>query len=132
MKLSDLKTNEQLIEEQLAADPEFRAEWERTALARAVALQVLRYRNDRGLSQREFADLLGMKQPQVARLERGDVNPTLDTLVRIVPVLDIELTIDIVPSQREPKLVTKRARTVDAVASYEASEEAQVLVAALA
>ena len=33
MKLSDLKTNDGLIAEQLHSDPEFRAEWERTALA---------------------------------------------------------------------------------------------------
>jgi hypothetical protein len=44
MKLSDLTTNEELISERLANDPAFRVEWERTALARAVALEVVRYR----------------------------------------------------------------------------------------
>jgi transcriptional regulator with XRE-family HTH domain len=130
MKLSDLKANQQLIDEELAADPEFRAEWQRTALARAVALQVIRYRSEHGLSQRELARRLGMEQSQVARLESGNTSPTLDTLVRVVPVLGIELTIDIVPSGRQPRLVTKRARTEAAVASYETAGEARVLVAA--
>ena len=35
------------------------------------------------LSQRGLAQRLGMKHPQVARLELGDVNPTIDTLMRI-------------------------------------------------
>ena len=35
MKLSEVKTNDELIAEQLRTDPEFRAEWERTREASA-------------------------------------------------------------------------------------------------
>ena len=42
MKLSELKTNDEKILQEELHDPEFRAEWERTALARAVALAVVR------------------------------------------------------------------------------------------
>ena len=55
MDLTGFQTNEQAIEERMEADPEFRAEWERTALARAVAIEIIRYRADMlsrsGLSQ---------------------------------------------------------------------------------
>jgi hypothetical protein len=34
MKLSDLPTHEEVLAEHLDADPEYRREWERTALAR--------------------------------------------------------------------------------------------------
>jgi transcriptional regulator with XRE-family HTH domain len=50
-----------------------------------------------------------MTQPQVARLERGDVNPLMDTLVRVAAGLGIELTISVTPANRKPRLVTKRA-----------------------
>ena len=43
VKLSEMKTNDELIAEQLHTDPAFRAEWERTALARAVAVAIVRY-----------------------------------------------------------------------------------------
>ena len=43
MKLTDLKTSEQVLAEELR-DPDFKREWDRTALARAVALKVLAYR----------------------------------------------------------------------------------------
>jgi ribosome-binding protein aMBF1 (putative translation factor) len=130
MKLSEMRTNDEAIVQKLRDDPEFRAEWERTALGRAVALAVVRYRGEGDISQRELARRLGMRQPQVARLERGDVNPTIDTLARLVTVLDIELTIDMRPPKREPKLVTKRAQTNRLLASFETQGAAVAVSAA--
>ena len=44
------------IAERCANDPDFRDYWERTALARAVATAVIRYRSEQSLSQRALAD----------------------------------------------------------------------------
>ena len=90
-----MKTNDELIAEQFRTDPECLAEWERTALARAVAVAIVRYRTEHDLSQRELAQRLRMKQPQVARLELGEVNPSMDTLMRVSSRLGIEFTIDV-------------------------------------
>jgi transcriptional regulator with XRE-family HTH domain len=129
MKLTDLKTSDELLAEQLRDDPEFRAEWERTALARAIAVAVVRFRTDRGLSQRGLAAVLGIAQPQVARLEKGDVNPSMDTLVRVAAGLGIELTINVTPAKQKPRLVTKHALTDKLVGEIH-TERADVLVAA--
>lgn len=129
MKLSELKTSEEVLARELR-DPEFREEWERTALARAVALKVLRYRAEQGISQRELGELLGMPQSQVSRLEAGEHDPSIDTLIRLSRALELELTIDIHPAGREPRLVTKRARTRDAVAAYRADDCTVLLSAA--
>lgn len=129
MKLSEMKTSDELLAEQLRDDPEFQAEWERTALARAIALAVVRFRTDRGLSQRALASVLEMTQPQVARLERGDVNPSMDTLVRVAGGLGIELTINVTPTNHKPRLVTQRALTKHMVGGIH-TERADVLVAA--
>jgi transcriptional regulator with XRE-family HTH domain len=67
-------------------------------------------------------------QPQVARLERGDVNPSMDTLVRVAVGLGIELTIDVTPANHKPRLVTKRALTDNVVGGIH-TERADVLVA---
>jgi ribosome-binding protein aMBF1 (putative translation factor) len=128
MKLSELKTNDEILQEELQ-DPEFRAEWERTALARAVALAVVRYRGDHGLSQRNLAERLGMKQPQVARLELGEVNPSMETLMRVSAQLGIEFTIDVRPAGTTVHNVTKRAQANNLVGSVRTTE-AEVLVAA--
>jgi transcriptional regulator with XRE-family HTH domain len=70
-----------------------------------------------------------MTQPQVARIEAGEHNPTIDTLARIAQTLGIEFAIDVRPCEQEPKFINKRAQACDAVASY-VSGRATVLFAA--
>ncbi len=129
MKLSDMTTNDELLSEQLRTDPEFRAEWERTALARAVAVAIVRYRAEHDLSQRELADRLAMKQPQVARLELGEVNPSIETLMRVASRLGIEFTIDVRRAGAPARNVTKRAQAEDIVGAF-STDGAELLVAA--
>lgn len=88
--LADWPTNSELIAEQLRADPEFRAEWERAADARAVAVAIVRYRDERDLRLEELAGLLGMTTAQVAALEAGDANTSADTPIAISAQLGIE------------------------------------------
>jgi len=90
-------------------DPEFRNEWERTALARWLAVEVSHYRAEHSLSQRELAERLGVHQSDVARMESGGHTPSLERLVRVARGLDIELMIDIRPQKKEAKLPRKRA-----------------------
>jgi transcriptional regulator with XRE-family HTH domain len=120
MRLDKLKTHGTLVAEQQTADPAFREEWESKAFARAVAAQVIGYRADQGLSQRALAERLGVRQPQVVRIESGEHSPELDTLMRLAHVLGIEFTLDIVPAEREPKLITKAARETRALATHTA------------
>jgi ribosome-binding protein aMBF1 (putative translation factor) len=98
-------SHETLLEEEMARDPAFREEWERTALARLVAVQLIKYRAANKLSQRALAERLGKKQPYVARLEAGDTNPDFETLVNISRALGIEFVIDIAPAAKTPQLV---------------------------
>jgi transcriptional regulator with XRE-family HTH domain len=128
MRLDDLKTSEEVLAEHLR-DPDFRREWERTAVARAVAVKVVAYRAEHRLSQRALAQRLGMTQPQIARLEAGEHNPTIDTLARLAEALDVEFAIDIHPRRRAPKLLSGRAQRANAIAAYE-TETAGVLLAA--
>ncbi len=79
-------------------DPEFRAEWERTAYARGVALWLVAYRAEHDLTQAQLAARLGMKQPQVARLEDGESEPRFATLQRIATALGEPLEIRLTPA----------------------------------
>ena len=66
-------------------------------LALDLAELVAAYRRQHGLSQRELAERLGMKQPHVARLEAGLHTPSVDTLVRVARALDASLRVDVTP-----------------------------------
>jgi ribosome-binding protein aMBF1 (putative translation factor) len=92
MKLSELKTTEQVLDEQ-QQDPEFRAEWDRTAFARDVALRIVRYRTENKLTQTALARKLGMTQSVVARLESGDQPPSIATLAKLTKLTGMEFDI---------------------------------------
>ncbi|MGH2412056.1 MAG: helix-turn-helix transcriptional regulator [Chloroflexota bacterium] len=96
MKLSDLKTAAEVLTDQLK-DPSFREEWERTALARDVALRVTAFRVEHNLSQAALARKLGMQQPAIARLEAGMHEPSLSMLHRLATHLGMEFHITITP-----------------------------------
>ena len=93
------------------ADPEFRAEWNRLAPARAVALCLVAYRVEHHLTQTALGRVLGMPQRAVARLESGDHVPSLETLVRLSEALDIEFLVDITPPGKPSTWVSQDAET---------------------
>lgn len=95
-KLSELKTGEQLVAED-ALDPAVAVELARTAVANQLAILVIQYRVERGLTQTALARQLGVKQPAVARLEAGDHEPSVTTLARLANKLGITLRLDLSP-----------------------------------
>ena len=112
--LTKLKPHDELLAAELAADPEFAQEWERLAVARAVAARLIGYRADRGLSQRALAEHLGVSQPRVVELESGEKNPTFDTLVKIAAVTGSEFAINITPQGATPRLAVKAVKDTPA------------------
>ncbi len=63
----------------------------------AIAQDVAARRQERGLSQRELAELVGTTQSAIARLERGGRPPRIDTLLRIADALDCDLSVELRP-----------------------------------
>ena len=55
--------------------------------------KLIEAREEKGLSQRGLADLSGMKQPQIARLESMKSTPQLDTLFKVLTPLGYTLSI---------------------------------------
>lgn len=101
MTIRLVKTKD-LVAEQLGSDPAFRAEWERTALARAVGVAVFGYRVKHGLSQTQLAKQLGLRQPHVSRLESGEHNPTPEMLQRLASKLGLRVVLEVGPSEGAP------------------------------
>lgn len=97
-----------LVAEEQLADPSFKAEWQRLAPAREFAATLLRYRAEHELSQRALAEKLGVSQPRVVKLESGEHNPGVDTIIHAVRRLGIEFVLDVAPTGRKPALVPAR------------------------
>jgi predicted transcriptional regulator len=62
-----------------------------------IAEDVAERRQERGLSQRELAELVSTTQSAIARLERGGRPPRIDTLLRIADALDCDLAVELRP-----------------------------------
>lgn len=66
----------------------------------ALITALIKARQEQGLSQRDLEALSGVKQPQIARMERGDANPQLDTMLKVLAAMG--KTLAIVPLQTRP------------------------------
>lgn len=62
-----------------------------------IADKVAARRTEKGLSQRELAELVGTTQSAIARLERGGRPPRIDTLLNIADALDCDLRVELDP-----------------------------------
>ena len=120
-KKPHVKSFDALLAEEQLADPGFKAEWQRLAPAREFAATLLRYRAEHKLSQRALAQKLGVSQPRVAKLESGEHNPEVDTIINAVRQLGIEFALDVAPASRKPTLLTARAQGRGGVAHGDVS-----------
>lgn len=108
------------VEEQ-EKDPAFRQAY----AALEAAYQVARLRIMRGLTQTQLAELVGTKQPSVARLESGQSTPRLDFLQRLAAALDARLEIRLVPLKPLPESPAPQGAGVrEKQATYQAEGEA--------
>jgi len=54
--------------------------------------EIKNLRKKAGLTQKELANLTGLSQSYIARLERGDLNPTYENVKKIFSILENEIT----------------------------------------
>lgn len=95
MNLSDMVPLEDVIEAHRREDLEFHRLWNSSEFAQQVAVALVRYRAEHDLTQQQLAELLGVHQPNVARLESGDKTPTLKDLVRITAVTGLTFNLQV-------------------------------------
>jgi ribosome-binding protein aMBF1 (putative translation factor) len=82
--------------------PEALARYERARTAIMVGSAVRAARRRAGVSQAELAARAKTSPPAIARLERGQVSPTVISLDRIARALGAELIIDFEPVGERP------------------------------
>jgi len=59
--------------------------------------QIARLRIQRGLTQAQLAEMVGTRQPSIARLENGNSIPSLSFLKRIADALDARIELRFIP-----------------------------------
>ncbi len=87
-----------------------------------------------GLSQRRLAELAGVTQPTVARIERGLIQPTFERLLELVRACGLDLDVRVVPLDEDARAIARRGleltpdeRLDRAVAAVDLMREARAL-----
>lgn len=57
-----------------------------------LASNAYHLRRARGLTQEQLAERIGVRQPRIAEIERGDANPRLDTLAKLARALGVTVS----------------------------------------
>lgn len=78
---------------------------------KAIGLSIKGYRIKADLTQQDIADLAGVSKTTITRLETGEGNISLSTLVSIMKILKISNHLDLIfsPPQFSPSLKFKKS-----------------------
>ncbi len=59
----------------------------------ALISELIKARQEQGISQKKLEELSGVKQPIIARMEAGKTNPQLDTILKVLAPLGKTLAV---------------------------------------
>lgn len=98
--MKQVKTFSEYMNDETRVSP---AEREKINFEIELIGKMVEAREQKGLSQRELAEISGVKQPAIARLESMKTTPQIDTLFKILNPLGY--TISIVPLNSKNEVV---------------------------
>lgn len=84
---------EKIINEKVKNDNKFKNQYKIVEKEHSLIEQVIIARKKQGLTQKELADKIGVKQQVISRFENEKNVPTLDNFVNILEGLDLDLVI---------------------------------------
>ena len=87
------------LNEQLK-NPEFKKEWDALEPEYQIIKAMLDTRNEKAMTQKQLADITGIPQADISRLENGNANPSLRTLQRLAEGMGMKLKLEFVPANR--------------------------------
>jgi len=55
--------------------------------------EIIQARNTKGITQKQLEQISGIKQPQIARIEKGNIHPQINTILRLLNPLGMTLAV---------------------------------------
>ena len=80
-------------------DPAFLAEWNAQEPERQIMRAIAEGREKKDMTQKQLAEITGITQADISRLESGTANPSLRTLKRLAAGMGMALKVEFVPIQ---------------------------------
>jgi transcriptional regulator with XRE-family HTH domain len=85
--------------EQLIKNRDEQIELQRNELHYQLIREIIKYRRERNLTQKELAEIIGTKQSAISRLESGKLNPSIAFLQKVANALNVKIDIKFIPEK---------------------------------
>ena len=76
---------------------EFKQEWDKTELEYQIIKAIITAREEKNITQKELAEMTGITQNDISKLENGSANPSLQTLKKLANGLGMAIKLEFVP-----------------------------------
>jgi DNA-binding XRE family transcriptional regulator len=90
-------TYKKYLEKQLKND-DFKKEYEALEVEFNIIQAMIDARKKSGLTQKELAEITGIPQSEISRLENGNSNPSLRTLRRLADGMNFKIKVELIPA----------------------------------
>jgi len=81
------------VKKTLMQNPDVKKEYNDLNVMYEIKKQIIKYRIENNLSQKELAEKIGTKQSAISRLENDDYNPSIEFLDKVANALGKKLEI---------------------------------------
>ena len=78
-------------------DEEFRKEWQESETEYSLIRSIAAARKSRHMTQKELAEATGIDQSDISKIETGNANPALSTLIRLAEGMGMVLHLEFIP-----------------------------------
>ncbi len=85
--------NHEQVKQMMLQDSEVKKEYDALAPIYEIQEELIKLRNEKGLNQKQLAELIGTKQSAISRLESGNYNPSVQLLSKLAQAFNKELHI---------------------------------------
>ncbi|NDO45824.1 helix-turn-helix transcriptional regulator [Clostridium sp. MD294] len=76
---------------------EFKQEWDKTEIEYQIIKAIITAREEKNITQKELAEMTGITQNDISKLENGNANPSLQTLKKLANGLGMAIKLEFVP-----------------------------------
>lgn len=109
-----MKNWKALKKERLEKNEELRKEYELVKARTMIIKELYNYRKQNSLTQKDFAERIGVKQQAISRFEKGEIDPRFSFIAKIVQEMSKKIKIDNVyeKTNKTIEFTKKRSRNV--------------------
>lgn len=110
-----MKNWKELKKERLENNEELKKEYELVKARTLIIKELYNYRKQNSLTQKDFAERIGVKQQAISRFEKGEIDPRFSFIAKIIQEMSKQIKIDNIyeKTNKNIKFTKKKSRNLE-------------------